>query len=259
MDPKIRKHFKKVDRTLYSVIKKLDKLEPLKIRDESGYFLDLVDSIISQQLSVKVSNTILARFKKLFKREIIDPKDLLKLSDDQIRTTGTSFPKIKYLKDLAEKLISKELDLSKLKVLDDEQVIEQLTKVKGIGKWTAEMFLMFSLGREDIFSYGDLGLKNALKKLYKLENPTKEQIEKIVAKWSPYKTHAARVLWKSLNNLQKMRYIGYTLKVEFLPKEVTLTDAQKTQNIPDVFLPGQRSGKTQTQLAPDQTKSSEGN
>lgn len=200
MDLKVYKHFQKVDPTLYSVLKKIDQLEPLNSRNENEYFLDLVDSIISQQLSVRVSNTILARLKKLFKNEFVNPKDLLKLKDDQIRAIGTSYPKVKYLKDLAKKLVSKELDLKKLKELDDEAVIVELTRVKGIGRWTAEMFLMFSLGREDIFSYGDLGLKNAIKKLYKLENPTKEQIEKIVTKWNPYKTHAARVLWKSLNN-----------------------------------------------------------
>ena len=90
--------------------------------------------------------------------------------------------------------------MEKIEVMEDTEVIEQLIRVKGIGVWTAEMFLMFSLGREDIFSHGDIGLRNAIKKLYFLENPSRKEIEKIVENWSPYKTYVCKLLWRSLNN-----------------------------------------------------------
>ena len=107
--------------------------------------------------------------------------------------------KVKYIKDLAQKTLDKTLDLSKLTNMTDGDVLTELTKVKGIGPWTAEMFLMFTLGREDVFSHGDLGLKNAIKKLYGFKkDPSKKQVEKIVNKWSPYRTFACRILWKSL-------------------------------------------------------------
>jgi len=124
---------------------------------------------------------------------------LLKLSDKKIRSCGTSNSKVSFLKDLAAKVLKNDLKLNKLDKLSDDLVIKELTKVKGIGPWTAEMFLMFTLGREDIFSHGDLGLKNAIKKLYKFKKePTRKQIEKIVEIWKPYRTYASRILWKSL-------------------------------------------------------------
>ena len=109
-----------------------------------------------------------------------------------------SFGKIKYIKDLSDKVSTGELDLDNLENLENEEVIEKLTAVKGIGKWTAEMFLMSALGRPDIFSHGDLGLKNAVKKLYDLTEYDPIKAEEIVIKWSPYRTIAARILWKSL-------------------------------------------------------------
>ena len=196
MNKKIVDHFKKVDPILHSVIEKVGVLGP-KISDD--YFLELCEIIINQQLSDKAAATIFARFKKLFPQEKITPQILLKLSDEKIRSCGTSKAKVSFLKDLAKKVIVEELRLDKLDKLSDELVIDQLTTIKGIGPWTAEMFLMFTLGREDVFSHGDLGLRNAIKKLYKFRNdPTKKQIEKIVNKWKPYRTYACRILWKSL-------------------------------------------------------------
>ena len=106
--------------------------------------------------------------------------------------------KAQFLLDLAQKVENKEISFAKLQKLDDEGVIRELVQVKGIGPWTAEMFLIFSLGREDVFSFGDLGLKNAIKKIYGLTNTTNADIAKIVIKWSPYKSYACRILWKSL-------------------------------------------------------------
>lgn len=165
----------------------------------NDYFSELCEIIINQQLSDKAAATIFARFKKLFPKEKIIPQVLLKLSDEKIRSCGTSNAKVSFLKDLAEKVLAEDLRFDGLDKLSDEKVITELIKVKGIGPWTAEMFLMFTLGREDVFSHGDLGLRNAIKKLYKFKkDPTKKQIEKIVNKWKPYRTYACRILWKSL-------------------------------------------------------------
>ena len=120
----------------------------------------------------------------------------MKLSDREVREAGTSWAKVGFLKDLAEKTVSKEVPFSKLSDLDDEAVIEELIKVKGIGRWTAEMFLIFSLGRPDVFSHGDLGLRRAIEKLYKLADPSQEDIEAITIKWSPYRSWGSRALWK---------------------------------------------------------------
>lgn len=189
-------HFKKVDPIIYEIALKVEITETEK---SSNYFIDLVDSIISQQLSGKAASTIFGRFKKLFKNENITPEDLLKINDEKIRECGISYSKIKYIKGIAKEIIENKLDLKSFDSKKDEEVISELIKLKGIGNWTAEMFLMFTLGRSDIFSTGDLGLQNAIIKLYKLnKKPTKEELIKISNKWSPHRTYASRVLWKSL-------------------------------------------------------------
>jgi DNA-3-methyladenine glycosylase II len=135
----------------------------------------------------------------LFRNKKITPEKLLTLPDSKIRTVGTSWSKISYLKNLATHIQQKTIHLTKLPDMNNEDVIQELTKVKGIGPWTAEMFLMFSLGREDVFSYGDLGLRKAIKQLYKFKrDPTHKQLEQIVNRWAPYRTWAARILWRSL-------------------------------------------------------------
>lgn len=190
-------HFKKVDPILYEVALKIE-IDELSKPDD--YFIDLADSIISQQLSGKAAATIFNRFKKLFKNEIIDPLELLKISDEKIRECGISYSKIKYIKGVAEEIKNKNLDLKSFDSKTDEEVINELTKLKGIGNWTAEMFLMFTLGRSDVFSIGDLGLKNAIIKNYKLKNkPTNKKLLEISEKWSPHRTYASRILWKSLD------------------------------------------------------------
>jgi len=191
-----KKHFKKNDPILFSYLEKIDFVAR---RIPSDFFVELCDTIISQQLSGRASATIFGRFKKLFPRKKITAKELLKLSDAKIRTCGTSNAKVKSLKDLAKKVADGELDLKNLKNLPNEEVMAELIKVRGIGPWSAEMFLMFGLGREDVFSHGDLGLRKAIKKIYRFKkDPTIRQVEKIAAKWKPYRTYACRVLWKSL-------------------------------------------------------------
>jgi DNA-3-methyladenine glycosylase II len=196
MVKKAREHFKKHDPVLFSYF---DKIELDLHKPPADLFAELCDTIINQQLSGKAAATIFSRFKKLFPKGKITAQGLLKLKDDKIRSCGTSNAKVKSLKDLAQKVVSGELKLNKLKNLSDEKVAKELIKVKGIGPWSAEMFLMFGLGREDVFSYGDLGLRNAIKKMYGFKkDPSQKQIEKIVSKWKPFRTHASRILWRSL-------------------------------------------------------------
>lgn len=201
MDKKIIEHFKKVDSTLYAVIKRIGQLEVWKFASPDDYFKALCGEIINQQLSEKAADTIYSRFENLFTTEKITPLNVLNTPDEKLRQAGMSWSKVQFIKSLAQKVFDKQLQLEKLRDLEDELVLKEITKVKGIGPWTAEMFLMFTLGREDIFSYGDLGLRKAIKKLYKFRHePSKKQIEKIVSKWRPYRTYACRILWKSLKD-----------------------------------------------------------
>lgn len=193
------KYLKKVDPVLAKLI-----LE-FKLKDRKAhkrYFESLCGAIISQQLSTKAADTIEKRFIALFKsRSFPKPEEVLKLTDEKLRSAGLSFQKISYIKSLASLVKNKQIDFKKFSKMSDEEIIEVLVKVKGIGRWTAEMFLMFCLGRPDVFSHGDLGLKNAVKKLYKLEQDRhKNKYHKLVASWSPHRTTAARYLWASLNN-----------------------------------------------------------
>jgi len=190
-------HFKKVDPIIYKIAVKVELGE---LNRPPDYFVDLVDSIVSQQLSGKAAATIFGRLKKLFPKEQITPEKLVKLDTEKIRGAGISYSKIKYIKGIAQAVISKEVNLEALEKLSNEEVINELVKLKGVGVWTAEMFLMFTLLRVDIFSAGDLGLQNAMIKLYKLDKPTKEKLLEISAKWSPHRTLASRILWKSLDN-----------------------------------------------------------
>lgn len=192
------KHFKSKDPILYPLVLKIN-IDPIDSHKSEHYFIHLCEDIIGQQLSGKVSDVIFARFEKLFPTKNITPRTVLKLSEERLRTTGMSWSKTRFIRDLAQKILDKTVQPDHLATLSDKDVIGELTKVKGIGPWTAEMFLMFTLGREDIFSYGDLGLRNAIKKHYGFKkDPTIKQMEGIVNKWKPYRTWAARVLWKSL-------------------------------------------------------------
>lgn len=197
MKQKIINHFLKRDPILHAAIKELDILQPTSA---DNYLSHLCEIIIQQQLSEKVGDVIFARFEKLFPKEIISPEKLLRLSDEKIRKIGTSNMKVKYLKNLARHFTDNQSLRENLYKMENESVISELTKIKGIGRWSAEMFLMFSLGREDVFSYGDLGLRRAIQKLYKMKKePTQKQAERLADKWKPYRTYACRILWSSLD------------------------------------------------------------
>ena len=191
------KHFKKHDPILYEAALQVKLGELIKPVDA---FIDLVETIINQQLSDKAATTIFGRFKKLFSGGKITPKQVLRVPDEKIRQAGISYSKIKYIKGIAQEIINNKLNLKSLEDLSDEEVVNELVKLKGIGQWTAEMFLMFTLTRPDIFSAGDLGLQNAMIKLYKLKKkPTSAQLLRISIKWSPYRTTASRILWRNLD------------------------------------------------------------
>lgn len=192
---KVKKHFKKVDPAIYKLMENLD-LGQWWDRPKKDYFVALCEDIIGQQLSGKVADVIFSRFEKLFFKKQITAKRLLKLTDDQIRNVGTSWAKVKYLKDLAKQVKNKTVNLKGLDQLTDAEVVRELTKIKGIGPWTAEMFLIFTLKRPDVFSFGDLGLNKAVRKLY-----GRRKIESIVKRWTPYRSFGALALWDSLDNV----------------------------------------------------------
>jgi DNA-3-methyladenine glycosylase II len=161
----------------------------------------LLRSIVGQQLSTKAASTIYGRMMELFDGHAPTPEQLLAADPDAIRAAGLSRPKINYLRDLAQHVRDGELELDRLDELPDEEVIEQLTAVKGIGEWSAHMFLMFHLGRPDVLPVGDQGIRNAIKKEYRLRKiPDAKRMEKIAKPWRPYRTLACLYLWSSLDN-----------------------------------------------------------
>lgn len=197
------KHLSLVDPILGAVIKKtkLSRREP-----RTDHFQSLVEEIISQQLSGRVADVITKRFVKLFKNQkpaasFPKPNQVLKMPDENMRKAGLSYGKIGYIKNIAQAVKNGTLVFEKLKECEDEEAIKILTGIKGVGRWTAEMFLMFTLGRKDIFAYGDLGLKNAMQRLYGLrKHPSQKTAERISKKWKPHRTLACRYLWASLKN-----------------------------------------------------------
>ncbi len=169
--------------------------------EKEDLFLALVYEMIGQQLSGKVARVLFSRFLALFPgQEFPRPSDVLGLSDKEIRACGVSWAKVKYLKSLSEAIASGGLDLRKLKTLADGDVRQQLLRVRGIGPWTAEMFLIFSLHRPDVFSIGDLGLRTSISRLYKVRRNNLKRMEKIAEAWRPYRSFACRYLWQSLDN-----------------------------------------------------------
>lgn len=195
MDKKAISHLKN-DPILKPIIKTWGELA---WEERSDLFLALIRSISGQQLSVKAAASIFGRLKELLKGEIT-PQNLLSVSDEKLRSCGISYSKVKYMKGIAIAVLEKQIDLEHIRALSDEDVIAALTKLHGIGRWSAEMFLIFSLRRPDIFSMGDLGLKEAVKRLYGVDRGDLKAIEAIADQWRPYRSYACRYLWLSLKN-----------------------------------------------------------
>lgn len=182
------------------VLKKLyKKYGPHKFEDRSEkLYEELVESIIGQQLSGKAADTIFKRFLGLFNNKFPTPEKLIKTSDEKLRSAGMSYSKAGYIKNIAKAFNKNEIEIEKIKKMPDEEVKKTLTKIKGVGNWTAEMTLIFTLKREDVFSLGDAGLRRAIKNLYKIEN--EKEILKLAEKWKPKRSFACWYLWRSLEN-----------------------------------------------------------
>ncbi len=161
----------------------------------------LLRSIVGQQLSTKAAATIYGRMLELFGGHPPTPKQLLNADPDKIRAAGLSRPKIAYLRDLAQHVEDGTLELERLPDLPDEEVAAQLTAIKGLGQWTADMFLMFHLRRPDILPVGDQGIRRAIQVEYRLRKPPDpKRMQKVAKPWQPYRTLACLFLWSSLDN-----------------------------------------------------------
>ena len=170
-------------------------------RTEGTHFQALTRSIVYQQLSGKAAGTIHARFNALYPDNAPTPEAVLTTSDETLRSVGLSRQKVAYIRDLASKVVSGELPLDAVEHMTDDDLIEHLVQVKGIGRWTAQMFLMFRLGRRDVLPELDIGIQNAIKRAYrKRKRPLPKDVKKIGAKWSPHSTVACWYLWRSLEN-----------------------------------------------------------
>lgn len=161
---------------------------------DDDYFVSLVGTIVAQQLSSKVVQVIYGRLMNLFDLKI-NAQKIMSIPDESLRNIGLSYQKIKYLKSLSQCYIDKTIDFTQIEEMSNDEVIEMLVKIKGIGVWSAQMFLMFSLGREDVFSVLDLGLRNGAKKFFNQPDLTQEEILSISENWKPYRSIVSHYLW----------------------------------------------------------------
>lgn len=179
----------------------ITKYGPCTLIPEKDYYYNLCKSIISQQISTKVAETISRRFYDLGQGEQITPEKVAQLTDQELRSVGLSRPKITYIRDLTEKIFTGELVIKDFDQLTNVQITEQLLKVKGIGPWTVKMFLIFGLNRLDVLPVEDLGVRKAIQSVYQLAKlPTAQEIEELACCWHPYETLASWYLWRSLGN-----------------------------------------------------------
>ena len=189
------------DPILQSLVKKYPKPH---FEDRSDFLMrELIESVVSQQLSIKASDTIFARFVGLFPHgDFPTAREILAMEDENIRSAGLSFAKVSYVKSIANAFVSNLIDIEKIRRKSDEELIAELTQIKGIGQWTAEMILIFTFNRPDIFSIGDLGLRNAITKLYGITD--RKEMIRLSENWKPYRSTACWYLWRSLENKNEM-------------------------------------------------------
>jgi DNA-3-methyladenine glycosylase II len=178
----------------------IDAVGDIPLRKDLDLYKALLRAIVSQQLSLKAAATIWGRFKDLFNDEYPDPKKILRMSDEKLRGVGLSYQKAAYLKNIARFSKEETLEYKNLRKMKDEHLIEYLTEIKGVGRWTVEMIMMFHLDRPDVFPKDDLGIQQGLTKLYKLTPLSKkelfEQMERVAEPWRPCRTLACRYIWK---------------------------------------------------------------
>lgn len=176
------------------------------LRPHKDYFRELVESIVGQQLSVKAAASINHRFADMFEAPFPTAEDILNQPVEYLREAGLSGAKVKYIRDLAEHVLDDKLEFENFDSLPNDQIVSELTAVKGIGEWTAHMFLMFCMARPDILPTGDLGIRNGVMKLYGLDHlPSPDEITQIADEhnWRPYESIASWYVWKSLDNAPK--------------------------------------------------------
>lgn len=181
----------------------IERVGPAKFRPHKDYYWELVDSIISQQLSVKAARSIEKRFQELFGSEVPAPEQILKKDVEQLRAVGLSRPKANYIRDLARHIIDGKIKFDRFDELSNDEIAKELIDVKGIGEWTVHMFLMFCMGRLDILPVGDLGIRNSMRVLYGFKDiPIPDEIKLIAKKykWSPYESIASWYIWQNLDN-----------------------------------------------------------
>ena len=203
MRKKILDHFEKVDKKLFKAadteVKKF-LLDGAK-KTSNEYFVSLCKSIVSQQLSGKAARSIYLRFEALFPKKKVNPKKLIKFTEHQLRAVGMSYGKARALLSVAEHVLNKKVSFLNIHTRDENEIREMLIQIYGVGPWTIEMFLMFSIGREDIFSTKDLGLQKGIQKIYNLKDrPDERKMERLSKKWSPYRTYASIILWNCVDN-----------------------------------------------------------
>jgi DNA-3-methyladenine glycosylase II len=190
------RHLRRQDPVMREVIRKAG---PFTMRLRRNRFQSLIFSILGQQISGKAAASIRARLIEHLKPEQISPQTIARLTPATLRSLGVSPQKSGYLLDLADRVMSGEVRLDRMSRMPDEEVIEALVQIKGIGVWTAQMFLIFSLGRPDVFPHDDLGVRSAIRNLYALDDlPTKEESHQIATPWRPYASVASWYCWRSL-------------------------------------------------------------
>ena len=176
----------------------IDKFGSPNFKIGQDYFQSLLRSIVFQQLSGKAAQTIYERFVNLIPATSnLCPNEVLKLDKDNMRKAGLSFQKINYVRNLADYFENNSFNKKNVEIMTDEEISKQLIQIKGIGQWTVDMFLMFTLNREDILPYGDLGIQKGIMKILKMKKiPSKKEMENCSKKWKPYRTIACWYLWK---------------------------------------------------------------
>ena len=187
-----------------------------RIKPHSNIPLQLIRSIMSQQLNTKVAQVIYNRFLAIYNNKTPKPQQILDTPNETLRATGLSNAKVSYIKNIAAFCIENKVIDKKLHAMSNEEIIALLTQIKGVGKWTVEMLLMFALGREDVFSIDDYGVQKAMIKIYKLEKLDKKQLRekllKISAKWSPYRTYGCLYCWHIKDNAPLLKKKKASLK-----------------------------------------------
>jgi DNA-3-methyladenine glycosylase II len=193
------RHLKRVDPVLTRVITEVGPCR-FTLRTDGSHFDHLARAIIYQQLSGRAAATIHARYDALYTEHGRSPDALVSLPDERLRAAGLSRQKIGYLRDLAGRVSAGTLVLDDIEALSDDGVIDALVHVKGIGRWTAQMFLMFRLGRPDVLPELDLGIRKGMQLAYRFRKlPTPQRVREVGAKWAPYRTIASWYLWRSLD------------------------------------------------------------